>query len=194
MWILTNPLFNKETKQLYSWIPKGWTSAVINQTVRGSLSMISAFLSNSKFLCSLYHSTVDSFVFCDFVKLLKYSLTKLSIDIKIQVVVVLDNAYYHRSTQTIEWFKHHGINVEFLSPYWPNLAPVEALFKFIKSRVKKLWVGKSVNCSKPTGIKTIHEACSQISEQAQNDTWISFTREGRQFIYEAEMLVALLLK
>ena len=116
MWILTNPLFNKETKQSYSWIPKGWTSAVINQTVSGSISMISAFLSNSEFLCSLYHSTVDSFVFCDFVKLLKYSLTKLNIDIKTQVVVVLDNASYHRSAQTIEWFKYHGISVEFCHP------------------------------------------------------------------------------
>ena len=138
MWILTNPLFNKETKQSYSWIPKGWTSAVINQKVSGSISMISAFLSNSKFLCTLYHSTVDSFVFCDFVKLLKYSLTKLNIGIKTQVVIVLDNASYHRSAQTIEWFKHHGISVEFLPPYWPNLAHVKILFKFIKSRVKKI--------------------------------------------------------
>ena len=191
MWILTNPLFNKETKQSYSWILKGWTYAVINQTVSGSISMISAFLSNSEFLCSLYHSTVDSFVFCDFVKLLKYSLAKLNIDIKTQVVVVLDYASYHRSAQTIEWFKHHGISVEFLPPYWPNLAPVETLFKFIKSRVKKLWVGKSVNFSKPTGIKTIHEACSQISEQARHEAWVSFTREGRKSIYEAEMLDAL---
>ena len=107
--------------------------------------MISAFLLNSKFLCSLYHSTVDSFVFCDFVKLLKYSLTKPNIDIKTQVVVVLDNASYHWSAQTIEWYKHHGISVEFLPPYWPNLAPVETLFKFIKSRVKNcelesLWI------------------------------------------------------
>ena len=162
---MTNPLFNKETKQSYSWIPKGWTSAVINQTVSGSISMISAFLSNSEFLCSLYHRTVDSFVFCDFVKLLKYSLTKLNIDIKTQVVVVLDNASYHWSAQTIEWFKYHGISVEFLPPYWPNLDPVETLFKFIKSRVKKLWVGKSVNFSKPTGIKTNHEAFSQIQSR-----------------------------
>ena len=136
MWILTNLYFNKETKQSYNWIPKGWTSAVINQTVISSLSMISAFLSNNEFLCSLYYSTVDSFVFCDFVKLLKYSLTKLNVDIKTQVIVVLDNASYHRSAQTAEWFKHNEISVEFLPPYWPNLAPVETLLKFIKSRVK----------------------------------------------------------
>ena len=40
--------------------------------------------------------------------------------------------------KTVKWLRHHAINVEFLSPYCPNLAPVETLFKFIKSRFKKL--------------------------------------------------------
>ena len=147
-----NHIFNKETKQSYSWIPKGWAFAIISQTVSCSFCMISAFLLNSEFLFSLYHSTVDSFVFCDFFKLLKYSLTKLNIDIKTKVIIVLDNASYYRSTLTAEWLKHHEISVEFLPFYWPNLALVETLFKFIKSQVKKFLIGKSVNFSKPTGI------------------------------------------
>ena len=69
-------LFNKETKSEYSWIPKGCTSPMINSTITGSLSMISAFCSNGEFLCSCYQSTVDSDVFYDFIKLLIYTLSK----------------------------------------------------------------------------------------------------------------------
>ena len=188
MWILTSLLFNKETKQWYSWIPKGHTSAVINQTVSGSLSMISAFCSNGEFMCSIYRSTVNSTVFCDFVKLLEYSLAKINIDIKTEVVIVLDNASYHWSSKTVEWLRHHAISVEFLPPYCPNLAPVENLFKFIKSRFKKLWIGKTVKFNKPTTINIIKEACSQISEKTRHEAWISFIREGIQSIYNAESL------
>ena len=88
-------LFNKETKSEYSWIPKGCTSQIINLTITGSLSMISAFCSHREFLCSCYQSTVDSDVFCDFIKLLKYLLSKWNINIKSQVLIVLDNATYH---------------------------------------------------------------------------------------------------
>ena len=87
---------------------------------------------------SIYSSTVNRTVFCDFVKLLEYSLAKINIDIKTEVVIVLDNASYHWSSKTIEWLRHHAISVEFLPPYCPNLALVETLFKFIKSRFKKV--------------------------------------------------------
>ena len=139
-------------------------------------------------MCSIYRSTVNSTVFCDFVKLLEYSLAKFNIDIKTEVVIVLDNASYHWSSKTVEWLRHHTISVEFLPPYCPNLAPVETLFKFIKSRFKKLWIGKTVNFYKPTTINIIKEACSQISEKTRHEAWISFIREGIQSIYNAESL------
>ena len=71
---MTNDRFNKETKSWYSWIPKSCTSAIINQTIVDYVNMIAAFCSNWDFHCSLYHNTVDSGVFFDFIKLLKYSL------------------------------------------------------------------------------------------------------------------------
>ena len=106
-------------------------------------------------MCSIYRSTVNSTVFCDFVKLLEYSLAKINIDIKTEVAIVLDNASYHWSSKTVEWLRHHVISVEFLPPYCPNLAPLETLFKFIKSRFKKLWIEKIVNFNKSTAIKII---------------------------------------
>ena len=98
--------------------------------------MISEFYSNGELLCPIYCGTVNSAVFCDFVKLLEYSLAKLNIDIKTEMVVVLDNASYYWSNKTVEWLRHHAISVEFLPPYCQNLAPIDTLFKFIKVDLK----------------------------------------------------------
>ena len=181
-------LFNKETKSEYSWIPKGCTSPIINSTITGSLSMISAFCSNGEFLCSCYQSTVDSDVFCDFIKLLKYTLSKWNINIKSQVLIVLDNAPYHWSSKTVEFLRHHEINVQFLPPYCPSLAPVETLFKFIKSGIKRLAVENSINFKKSSGIEIIKQSWNQISDKARIAAWTSFIQEGRNWIWDAHDL------
>ena len=144
--------------------------------------MISAFFSNGEFLCSLYHNTVDSIVFCDFIKLLKYTLVKLNININSQVVVILDNAPYHKSSKTIDWLRYHEIWTEFLPPYSPILAPVETLFKYIKSGVKKLGVGIQINFNKTSGIEVIKKSWLQITDRARHEAWITFIKEARNCI------------
>ena len=150
--------------------------------------MISAFCSNGEFLCSWYQTTVDSDVFCDFIKLLKYWLKKLSVNTCSEVIIILDNAPYHSSAQTIEWLRSNGIQVEFLHPYCPTLAPVEVLFKNIKCSLKKLSFWKSIDYSKPTGIQIIRQACWQITDKIRHDAWISFIKERRKSIYAAQSL------
>ena len=134
---MTSHLFNKNTKPWYSWIPKRSISAIINQTIVGFVNLIIAFCSNDHFICSLCHNTINNEEFYDLIKLLKYWLLKLNIDIKSQVVFVLDNASYHSSAKTIELLLHQKICVENLPPYFPTQALVETLLKFIKSGVKK---------------------------------------------------------
>ena len=179
---MTSHPFNKDTKSWYSWIPKGSTSAIINQTIVGFVNMIAAFCSNGNFICSLYRNTINSEEFCDFIKLLKYSLLKLNIDIRSQVVIVIDNASYHSSAKTIEWLRNQQISVQFLPPYCPTLAPVETLFKFIKSGVRKLSKHKEINFSKPSGVEIIRKSCSQVTDEARHEAWISFVREALKSI------------
>ena len=59
--------------------------------------MISVFCSNGELISYLNHNTINSSVFCDFIKLLKYAFSKLNIDITSQAVLILDNALYHQS-------------------------------------------------------------------------------------------------
>ena len=87
--------------------------------------MVSAFYSNGKFICYLNDNTINSSVFWDFIKLLKYAFSKLNIYITSQAVLILDNAPYYRSSQTVEFLRHHELWAEFLPPYNQSLAPVE---------------------------------------------------------------------
>ena len=68
-----NPHFNHDIKTWYSWLPKGKTSAIINQSSSNSISMIAAFCSDLEFLCSLHHSTINAEIFWNFLRVIKYS-------------------------------------------------------------------------------------------------------------------------
>ena len=65
--------------------------------------------SNGEFICYLNHNTINSSVFCDFIKILKYAFLKLNIDITSQTVLILDNPTYHLSLQIVEFLRHHEI-------------------------------------------------------------------------------------
>ena len=93
--------------------------------------------SNCHFICSLCHNTINSEELCDFIKLLKYSLPKLNIDIKSQVVIVHDYASYHLSAkQSSDWGTKTFVLIftyilSYISSNWNFI-------QFIMSSVKKL--------------------------------------------------------
>ena len=44
-------VFNRDLKIEYSWLPRGITSSIINQTYSGRNSMILAFCSDVQYMC-----------------------------------------------------------------------------------------------------------------------------------------------
>ena len=55
-------------------------------------------------------------------------------DWRSRIVIVLDNATYHKSKDMLEFFDNQKIPVMFLGPYQFSLAPVEKFFNIIKSQ------------------------------------------------------------
>ena len=49
-------------------------------------------------------------------------------------MVLIDNAPYHRSKETMEFIARAKVPLMFLGPYQFAMAPVEKLFAFIKAR------------------------------------------------------------
>ena len=55
--------FNHNLKMEYSWLPKGITSAIINQNYSGSKSLIVAYCSDGEYLWMTLKETVNSEIF-----------------------------------------------------------------------------------------------------------------------------------
>lgn len=53
-------------------------------------------------------------------------------------VLILDNASFHKSKATIEMIERAGCEVLFLSPYSPDLNPIEKFWANFKKKVKEL--------------------------------------------------------
>ena len=66
--------FNKKLSNSYSRLPKSNTNSIINIQGKGRWSMITAFLSNKKYLAVWYNTTISTVEFSDFLSILKYYL------------------------------------------------------------------------------------------------------------------------
>lgn len=53
-------------------------------------------------------------------------------------IVVLDNCSVHHAKLVAETFEECGVNVMFLPPYSPDFNPIELMWAFVKSCLKKL--------------------------------------------------------
>jgi len=54
-------------------------------------------------------------------------------------VLVMDNASFHHTSSIIELCREAGVKVLFLSPYSPDLNPIEELFSQLKTFVRRHW-------------------------------------------------------
>ena len=165
---------NKDIKKEYSWLPKGVTSAIINQIHSGSKSLITAFWSDGEFLWAMLDKTVKSDWFQWFLCILKYFLKLRKLDMYGDSVIMLDNASYHTAFDTQDIMKKLGMKVCFLPPYSPVLAPVEQFFKLSKARIKSTRVDSTTNFSSIAGAKAIINACDSISLDSRQKVWSDF--------------------
>jgi transposase len=51
-----------------------------------------------------------------------------------KVIFLLDNASFHKSAASLDFYRQAGIQVSFLAPYSFKMAAVEKLFAFVKAR------------------------------------------------------------
>ena len=72
------------------------------------------------------------------------------------IIIWLDNASIHSSDSTKRLFAYLNLNIFYLPPYWPHLAPVELLFKIIKSKIRSKFWEKEINFDKNSGMEWIY--------------------------------------
>ena len=67
------------------------------------------------------------------IKLVRH-LTSQDLNWRENTVIMLDNAQYHRSNMMLAWCRDLRVPLMFLGSYQYNMAPIELMFSYIKSR------------------------------------------------------------
>ena len=114
---------------------------------------------------------MNSQISYQFWNMLLFTINKYQIE---DILLTLDNASCHCSLVVKERLKQLGFNVEYLPPYTPTLAPVETLFKVIKSKIRASNEYLDVGFSKETGINFIYKVLKELDVIKLSTIWRQF--------------------
>ena len=166
-----NLVFNEDLKMNYSWLPKGISASIINDAYIGSKNLITAFWSDGEYIWATVNTTVNSEWFKGFIWIVVHLLNSRRNIINKDALLMLDNASYHTSKDTKEKLINLGLNVNFLSPYSPILAPVEQFFKLLKSKIKSYNFENRIKLKTKEGTELVHKACLDIKIFSLKSVW-----------------------
>jgi transposase len=102
---------------------------------KGRTNAIGALIGTSLLTVALFESNIDTDTFCIWVQ--QELLPKLPCE----SILVMDNASFHKSKSMQEKIQVAGHTLEYLSPYSPDLNPIEHQWAQAKSRRRKYQCG-----------------------------------------------------
>lgn len=74
------------------------------------------------------------------------------------MVIVIDNASFHKSTKITSLITAAGCRIIFLPPYSPDLNPIEHLWAAVKHTIKK--TAATINNFYDAAVKALGELCT----------------------------------
>ena len=115
------------------WRKRGQTNSISDKQINPRLSVIAAIDTEGDSYLSLSPATTDEDTFRLFIKELSSKLDTERPKWKEDTVVLLDNAKYHSSQKTRDYFAHSNIRIMYTAPYSYSGSPVELYFAALKS-------------------------------------------------------------
>ena len=177
-WILTRSI-----KQNYCWLEKGKSWRLYNSQYTGSMSLLSAISSDGSSFTAAYSSTIDSTTLLAFIESLMKYYSKWSIGDNSEVLLIMDNCPYQASNSTKDKLKRWKINTLYLPPYWPELAPVELLFRSLKSKLRCHREKEHVNFLSQNGIELASSTLKKIRPREVINYWNKFYSEVKHCLH-----------
>lgn len=118
-----------------TWAPVGTTPVVEDSGDRFGMRLISAVSPRGDLKFAVFEGRMTSQRFVEFIK-------KLRADTGKPIIVIADNAKYHKDGAVKSYFKPtpEGIRVEHLPTYAPELNPDEQVWNHLKRRLGKLFI------------------------------------------------------
>ena len=114
------------------WCPKDSENSLVDHTIKDRVSMIAALDMKGKIYYSLLQTNTNQEVFKLFVQHLVEQLDQDDCHWRKHSVLMLDNASYHSSNETLQWLSSKKIPVIFTGSYSFEAAPCELLFSQLK--------------------------------------------------------------
>ena len=176
--------FNRSLKNNYSWLPIGTTSSIININAKGRWSIIAAIGSDGEFIVQIVNSTVNSNYFQEFIWIMNYAF---DITMKKQlenICLIMDNATIHTWENTKILLSNLKLNVRYLPPYSPKLAPVELFFNIIKQKIRANYSEEQIDFDKKSGQDCIYRSTNAVSKSNVKSLWIAFAKQAKLWILE----------
>ena len=115
------------------WRKKGQTNSISDKPIRPRLSCIAAIDTEGEVYMSLSIANTDDDTFRLFIQKLSIKLTLERPNWKEDTVILMDNAPYHGSQKTRDYFAHNGIRTIYTAPYSYSGSPIELWFAALKS-------------------------------------------------------------
>ena len=156
---------NYQSGDSYSWWRKGTNKELRALPFKGSISIILWIFSNGAYFWSAIQRTVNSSVFCQFLKMVEDWTTKTRIFEGKMIITILDNWPSHRARATVKVMKKSTLNYLFLPSYSPQLAPVELSFNTFKKRLIRDWKRDLTNLRDIGAFDKVRAAISKFTSE-----------------------------
>jgi transposase len=119
------------------WSPLGVTPVQVCRYHRERrYQILPAYAQDGVILARIFHGSVDSNIFEDFIEQLLLHCGKWP---QPKSVLVMDNASFHRSQKIEQLCADAGVKLLYLPPYSPDLNPIEEFFAEMKAFIRKNW-------------------------------------------------------
>ena len=173
---------DRHTRKDYSWLPIGCSSSILNQDYRGKASLVIGMLNKGSWFAYVKTGTMNSTDFWVFMKLTDKAFSIKRRNNAEQLVAIIDNAPTHCSKFTKKTIQDLNIEVKFFPPYCPEVAPVEQIFRAVKSKFKSMFPSWRINFESEVGVKKILKWVDLLQFSSWLKPWLSVSKECRRTI------------
>jgi hypothetical protein len=120
-----------------AWSPLGIAPSQVTKFHRDQrFQILPAYSQDGVVMTRIFKGSTDASYFEDFIQELLHHCGKWP---EPKSVIVMDNASFHHSERIEEMCSEAGVKVVYLSPYSPDLNPIEELFAELKSFIRRHW-------------------------------------------------------
>ena len=115
----------------------------------------------------------------EFIIFIKELMNWLLEDLKVSshyIVLIIDNSPIHTSAYSMKNLKDLNCKVVFLSPYWPNFAPIELMFHILKKRIWRHSRIESIRLYSNNGPRALKEVLATFTNIQILGFWIKVMR------------------